>query len=140
MLEDGRVVAPRGCGQVNDLRTGEKAAQKGGPDPQRTGTGYALDGGIQTIGHDVGALAQRQFDAALAKVRRTGDRGVLLVQVFGADALLGLTHARQHERLAVVVPVGADAQVDFLGVGVAFVGLGDAEDGVRGAHLHLRPP
>lgn len=42
--------------------------------------------------------------------------------------------------LILPVPVGSDAQVHLLGVGVGLEGLGDAEDRVGRAHLHAGEP
>ena len=47
------------------------------------------------------------------------------------DDLLGLPDAGQHPRLAVVVAVGADPDVDLVGVGLELEGVVEADDAER---------
>ena len=89
---------------------------------------------------DLGVVAEQQADGGLAELGHAGDLRVLLVQVFGGEQLLGTLHALEHVRLAVVVTVGAHAEVDLLRVGVALEGVSHAEDGIWRRHLHIRPP
>ena len=51
-----------------------------------------------------------------------------------------LSDGGEDEWLSLVVAVGADAEVHLLGVGVLLEGLGHAQDGVGGTHLHAGPP
>ena len=78
------------------------------------------------------ALLQRDAVRTVRELRRrlgefgeTSDREVLLVRVLLDEELLRLLHRVQNVRLAVLVAVRADAEVDFARVLVGLEGLGD---------------
>lgn len=107
--------------------------------PEGAGAGDALgdDNAVLVDGGAVGAVGEE--GGGLGEVGHTGDAGVLLVEVLLDDLLLGVSDGGQDVRLALVVAVGADAEVDLLRVGVLLEGLSDAENGVGRALGHVRP-
>ena len=64
VLEDGRVVAPAGLGQVDGLVAREPLGQEGGPDPEGAGAGDALGGHVAAVGDNVVAWNERGFFGA----------------------------------------------------------------------------
>ena len=108
-------------------------------DPEGAGAGNALgnDNAVLVDGSAVGSVGEE--GSSLGEVRNTGDAGVLLVEVLLDDLLLGLSDGGKDVRLSLVVAVGADTEVDLLGVGVLLEGLSDAENGVGRALGHVGP-
>lgn len=94
----------------------------------------------QLVLDDLRVGAEEKLDAGVGEVLNAGDERVLVVKVLGMQRLLGPLDRLEHERLAVVVSVGADAQVDLLGVGVALEGVSDAQNGIWRRHLDIGPP
>lgn len=107
--------------------------------PEGTGAGNALgdDDALVVDGGAVGAVGEE--GGGLGEVGDTSDASVLLVEVLLDDLLLGLSDGGQDVRLALVVTVGADTEVDLLGVGVLLEGLSDTENGVGGTLGDVRP-
>ena len=94
----------------------------------------------QLLANHSALLTKGQLGGGGGEFGQTGNGQVLVVEVHFADLLLRLDHTGQHVRLALVIAVGAYAEVDLLRVGVRLVRLGDAENGVRWAHLHVAEP
>lgn len=69
-----------------------------------------------TVGKGCGSLGEGRY---------TGNTGVLLIEIFEDETLLGGTDRREDERLAGIVAVGANSEIDFVGEGVGFEGFGD---------------
>jgi hypothetical protein len=115
------------------------ALEEGTAYPEGAGAGNALgdDNAVLVDGGAVGAVGED--GSGLGEVRHTGDAGVLLVEVLLDDLLLGLADGGQDVGLSLVVTVGADTEVDLLGVGVLLEGLSDAENGVGRALGHVCP-
>mmetsp|Transcript_36322 Transcript_36322/g.92813 ORF Transcript_36322/g.92813 Transcript_36322/m.92813 type:complete len:398 (+) Transcript_36322:1012-2205(+) len=130
------VVGPGGHGDV-DLAVGHVALLEVRHQAAGARAGQSLhrrdallrDGGV--------VVAIGQLDGELVE-GLVATHGQVLHELVARDHRLGLTHAVEHNRLAVVVAVGADAQVHLLGVGVCQELLGDAQDGILGRLRHAR--
>ena len=50
---------------------------------------------------------------------------------------ISLSHNIQHERFALISPVGSNSQVDFIGISVSFVGDGYAQNWINRGLLDM---
>lgn len=102
---------------------GVEALKEGSTDTKRTSAGNGLsDGDVVEDGRGgtVGKSCSR-----LGKGRYTGDAGVLFVEFFQDEAFFGGADRRKDVRLASVIAVGADPEVDLVRKGVGFEGFGN---------------
>ena len=136
-LEDGFVICPRRIGEVNLLGASdawklvellEENCTKMVGTSSRDGLHRAdppiCDGGA--------VLAKYELRRTLCKVVQAGNAKVFMIEaLIGKQRLLGRLDGRQHEWLAVIIPVCANAKVDLLLECVSLVRGGKLEDGVR---------
>lgn len=137
--KDRRVIAPRRIRQIDLLVPREPLLEERPANAKRSRSTDTLHRCRSSLGHRR-RLAQSQFDGQFTELRIAADRWVFLVQSGFLQTLLGLQNGGQDVRLAVVVAIGAHAEVDLFGVRVAFVGLRDAQNRVRWSHLDGAEP
>lgn len=137
--EDGLVVCPRRGRNVDLLCARVVTLEEGTAYPEGAGAGDALsdDNAVLVDGGAVGAVGKES--GSLGEVGDTSDACVFLVEVLLHDSLLGLSDGGQNIRLALVIAVCANTEVDLLRVGVLLEGLSDAENGVGRALGHVGP-
>lgn len=121
--EDGLVVSPRGGGDVDLLVAAVELLEEGSADAESTSARQGLgdeeaveDGRVGAVG-ELGSQGRELGD--------TGDAGVLLVHVGVNDGLLGGADGGQNERLALVVTVGTNTEVDLAVELIGLPGLSD---------------
>lgn len=115
---------------------GVETLKEGTTDTKCTSTGDRLSDG--DVIEDRGGGAVGKGRSGLGEGRYTGDAGILFVQLFGDETLLGSADGGEDVRLAGVVAVGADSEVDFFGEGIGFEGFSDPWEGVsRAVGVHV---
>ena len=124
--------SPGGVGDVNRRALTDELGKEMSPDPTRSGATQTLHAGDDV---HAGVLPVRKLEGQFDVPGIADDAGVLLgdggvVQ----HAPLGLLDTGEHPRLAAGVAVGADADVDLVGIGAGLERFGDAQDCVGGAH------
>ena len=96
-----------------------------------TGTGDGLDGSYALLGNGWGVGAEDKLGSSVCEFGKTGDGEVFVVDSLVCDEVcLCLFNGRKNVRLAVVVTVCANTEIDFFVVGVGLVGSGQLEDAV----------
>ena len=95
---------------------------------QRASAGQGLQGGEALVGDDLVVSAQGQLDGVQAERRGAANRAVLVVHVGLQNALGGGQHRRQDDRLAIVVTVSTDTQVQLLRALVGVERLRDTQN------------
>lgn len=105
-----------------------EALKEGSADTKRTSARDRLGDG--DVVEDGGGGAVGKGCGRLGKGRYTGDAGVLLVELFEDEAFFGGADGREDVRLASVITVGADPEIDLVRKGVGFEGLGNTWEGI----------
>ena len=118
-----------------------EALQKIEGDSQPTGATQALNGGNFSFLNQRVVVAEHQLAGALDETVQTVNGQVFFVQFslklfslksyilgFLSEDIGGFSHTLEHIRFFIIITIGSDAQVDFLGVFVGFVGQGRAEN------------
>ena len=125
------MVSPGRIGEVNRLDRVE-IGKKLSSNPTSPRSTESLSSGN---GGEVRILPIGEFDSLLDERRVSHDARVLLVAAgIGHHGLLRLGDGGEDPGFAVLIAVGSDADVDFVGVGAGFEVFGDSEDGVGGSH------
>ena len=102
-------------------------------DSEGTSTGESLDGGDSSITNERASEAEEDSLGALSEGVETIDGEVLLVEGgISDDCGLSLADDGEHVRLAIVITVGTDTEVDLLGVLVGLEASGEGKDGISG--------
>jgi hypothetical protein len=134
--KDGVVVTP---GRVGDINRGvSELSQEGSEDVEGTGSGKSLGGGNSSTG-DIGMVpSEESTSSSSVEVGITINGSVFFIEghVF-ADHLLGLADNGEDVRLSVVVTVGTDTKVNFLGEGIGLETGGEGEDRISGGLLDV---
>ena len=127
------MVAPGGVGDVHG--GGSELSKELTDNTESTGTREGLDGG-DSVGTDERAVpAEKDTLGSLSELGKTVDGKVLLIEgVVGADSGLSLTNDGEDVGFAVVITVGANTEVNLLGVLVSLEAGGEAEDRIGGGH------
>mmetsp|Transcript_20644 Transcript_20644/g.48790 ORF Transcript_20644/g.48790 Transcript_20644/m.48790 type:complete len:421 (+) Transcript_20644:135-1397(+) len=137
IAKDGDVVAPR---RIRDVNLGmAKLLEDLAHDAEAAGARQRLDAGDPPLVQRLAIRPVDEFQGVVDKVDASRDAGILVIELAGLQDGLGLPDAGQHERHALVAPVGADADVDLHGEIVLFVGLSKADDRIRRGHGKFRP-
>lgn len=108
-----------------------EALQKDGTEMVGTGTGDGLDRSNTLLCNRGRIVAEDELGSSTGEFGQTGDGEVLVVDRLVCDEIrLRLFYRGQNVGLAVVVTVCANTEVDFLIVGIGFVGRGQLENAV----------
>jgi hypothetical protein len=126
VVEDSLVVSPRRLRDVDLLLAREELGEESSSDTKSTGTRDGLGDGDAVQGGAVGAVGQ--LGSGGRELGDTGDASVLLIHLRLNDLLLGLAHGGENVRLASIVTVGTDTQVDLLVELVGLEGFGDTKN------------
>ena len=132
-------VAPRRVRLVDTAALAEEAAEKLAGDAESASAGKSLCRRDAALLQRLALRAVAKLGGALDKRRHTDDASILVVLPTLQQTLLCSPDSREDIRLTRIVTVGAHAHADFLGEVVGVEGFGQAEDGVRGSHVHARP-
>lgn len=96
-----------------------------------TGAGDGLDGGDAVLGDGGGVGTKDELGSSTGEFWQTSDVEVFMVdRLVGNEIGLRFLDRGKHVRLAIVVTVGTDAEVDLLGVRVGLVRGGQLENAV----------
>jgi len=135
-LEDGVVVAP---GRVANVEGGRpELGKEFSNDTESTSAGEGLHASDVFVTNERAVEAEEDTLGALTELGETVDREVLLVEGHVSDdgGLSGADDG-EDERLAVVVTVCSNTEVDLVRVLVILEAGGEAKDGVDGGHRHV---
>jgi hypothetical protein len=103
VLEDGIVVGPGRCWQVNLLGVRVESLEESTTDSQCSGTGHGLSDGDAAVLDGSRVSTVRQFSSLAGEVGNTGDSCVLLVETRGDDLVFGGANGRENVGLALVI-------------------------------------
>ena len=136
-LEDRVVVAPGWVAHIEGARP--ELGKELTNDTEGTSTREGLNAGDTVITDKRAVEAEENTLGTLAEFSKTVNRKILLVESSVSDnSSLSSTDNREYIRLAIVITVSADTEVDLLRVLISLETLGEAEDGVNGGHRHVR--
>lgn len=133
------VVCPARHWNVDSLRVWVEAFEKCGADAESASSGDGLSDGNPVFFQWDRVWAVGEAQSSFGEAWNTRDAGILLVHVRLDYLLLGLFNGWEDIRLALVISIRANTEIDLLWMAVGFESFCDSENGIGRALLDIGP-